>query len=478
MTRKHLARVCLALAPFVWGCSTYDLEGMSMESPTDQILVGDTTRLSIMAHDGSVPVVVWTSSDSAIATVDDLGVVTGKGAGWVRIAARTADYRMEVSLLVLETAGPFTSIETGVNHSCALAEDGSAWCWGRNEHGQIGTPFSPDRCFFTRDQFLFCAAGAIPVETDLRFTEIAAGYYHNCGLTAAGTAHCWGLNDQGQLGDGGNSTRPRPVNVVGDHIFKSLTSGGRTTCGITVDDALLCWGSVIHADAEAAEGLTTPTRVAAEHQFAIATTSGFHTCGVTLAGATYCWGGNTAGELGVEQVDSICGPFQCTPEPQGVVGVPPFTDLALGRVFSCGLTASGVVHCWGGNDHGQLGDGTRTGRWEPMPVAGGHAFGRLSADARRACGVDGDGFVFCWGRDAGDFGNGGEGEIEVDQPTLAAGGLTFSEMAVGFEGLCGIDRSGVAWCWGPNIDGALGNGRAQRFPVVSAPVRVIRHPDV
>ncbi|HUF76303.1 MAG TPA: hypothetical protein VMM35_08495, partial [Longimicrobiales bacterium] len=93
-------------------------------------------------------------------------------------------------------------------------------------------------------------------------------------------------------------------------------------------------------------------------------------------------------------------------------------------------------------------------------------------------GVDGDGFAYCWGRDAGDFGNGGEGEIEVDQPILAAGGLTFSHMAVGFKGLCGIDRSGVAWCWGPNIDGALGNGRTQRFPVVSTPVRVIRHPDV
>jgi len=480
MTSKHVARACLALAPLVWACSTYDLEGMAIESPANLIVVGDMTSLSIVARDGSVPsasAVAWASSDSAIATVDELGVVTGKGPGWVRIEARTADYRLEMLLLVLETAGPFTSIETGVNHSCALAGDGTAWCWGRNTYGQVGTPYSPDRCYFTKDEFLGCAAGAIPVETDLRFTEIAVGFYHNCGLTSAGTAHCWGLNDQGQLGDGGTDTRPRPVDVTGDQVFKSLTAGGRTTCGITLDDALLCWGDVRHADAASAEGLTTPTRVAAEHQFAVATTSGYHTCGVTPAAATYCWGSNTFGQLGVARVDSICGPFQCTPVPQEVVSAPPFTDLALSRAFSCGLTADGAAHCWGGNEHGQLGDGTRTDRWDPLPVIGGHAFARLGADGDRACGVDGEGLVHCWGRDPGGFGNGGEDEIETDQPTLAAGGLTFSLMAVGFEGFCGVDRSGVAWCWGPNLDGALGNGRTQRFPVVSAPVRVVRHPE-
>jgi alpha-tubulin suppressor-like RCC1 family protein len=474
VTRKAVARACLALAPFVWGCSTYDLEGMSIESATDLIVVGDTTTMSIVAHDGSVPIAVWTSSDQTIATVDELGVVTGRAAGWVRIGARTADYTMEIPLLVLATAGPFTSIATGVNHSCSLAEDGSAWCWGRNEDGQVGTPFSPDRCYFTRADFLLCAAGAIPVETDLRFTEIAAGFYHNCGLTAAGTVHCWGLNDEGQLGDGGTIRRPRPVDVLGDHVFRSLTAGGRTTCGVTVDDALYCWGSVFLPDAASPEGLTTPTRVSAEHEFAVAATSGYHTCGVTPTATTFCWGDNSFGQLGVEEVDSICG-RQCTPEAQEVVGATQFTDLALGRAFSCGLTAGGAVQCWGGNDQGQLGDGTRTHRWEAMPVAGGHAFERLSAGHARVCGVDGDGLVHCWGRDVGDFGNGGEDDTVADLPTLAADGLTFSEMAIGFDGSCGIARSGIAWCWGPNIDGALGNGRTAPR-TVSVPVRVIRHP--
>jgi alpha-tubulin suppressor-like RCC1 family protein len=284
------------------------------------------------------------------------------------------------------------------------------------------------------------------------------------------------LNDRGQLGDNGTETRPTPTPVAGAHVFKSLTAGGRTTCGITVDDALLCWGGgLFRVNGASPDELTTPTHVAAERQFALAETSGYHTCGVTPGGATYCWGDNTHGQLGVAAVDSICGSFPCTREPQEVASTPPFVDLALGGDFSCGLTAGGVAHCWGGNAHGQLGDGTRTDRWEVMPVAGGRSFTRLDAGQQYACGVDGAGLLYCWGRDPSGFGNGGD-RVEVDEPVPGASGLTFTEIAIGLSTQCGVAHSGVTWCWGSNLDGAVGNGRSQRIGLVTTPMRVIRHP--
>jgi alpha-tubulin suppressor-like RCC1 family protein len=474
---KRMVRATLVLALFVTACSTYDVEGLALVAPLNSIVVGDTVSLSVVTLAGVVrPAsgVSWTSSDETIATVDEGGLVRGTGPGSVLLEARTQGYTLEVLLLVLETAGPFVSTAAGADHSCALAEDGTAWCWGRNQYGQLGTSEAPDRCPIPGGGTLFCAAGAIPVASE-RFAELAVGSFHNCGLSSTGIAGCWGLNDRGQLGDGGTASGPTPLPVAGENIFQSLTAGAQTTCGIRADDALICWGAgPFRVDGVTIDTLTTPSQVAEEHRFAVVATTGGHTCGVTTAGATYCWGLNDRGQLGVESVDSICGSAACTLEPQEVVSPPPFVELALGDGFSCGLTADGTAHCWGANDQGQLGDGTFTDRWAVGPVTGGHVFSRLATGSNHACGIDAEARLLCWGRDLSGFGT-GEDPIDTDRPTPAAPGLAFTEMGIGFDSQCGVAVSGITWCWGGNLDGAVGNGRPQSA-TVTTPERVIRHP--
>ncbi len=470
-------RACLTVAPLVCVCACFEVEGLAIESRLDAIVVGDTVSLSVVPRYDTPPPgsVLWTTSDSAIATVDELGVVTGTGPGSVQIQAEAGKYVLRIVLQVWATAGPFVALGGGVDHTCALADDGGAWCWGSNLYGQLGTFVPPDRCFFTRQDFVPCSAGALPAAVGVHFTDLAVGHYHTCGLSAGGTAYCWGWNDQGQLGLSQLGIRPKPTPVDGDAVFESLTAGGRTTCGITADGDLLCWGGgLFPVDGPPGE-LTTPTQVAAEHRFALAATSGRHTCGVTPSGATWCWGFHDHGQLGVESVDSTCGSAPCTRHPREVASAPTFTALALGDDFSCGLAADGAAWCWGGNARGQLGDGTRADRWEPMPVAGGHAFTRLAAGRSHACGVDGDGLLYCWGSDPAGFGNGGE-TAEVDLPVPAAGGLTFTVIGIGYATQCGVDPSGVTLCWGQNVFGTLGSGRTQRSGIDTTPERVIRHP--
>ena len=74
------------------------------------------------------------------------------------------------------------------------------------------------------------------------FTAIAAGNGHNCGLTSAGAAFCWGGNDYGQLGDGTTTNQTTPVAVMGGLIFTSVTAGGSHSCGLTSVGAAYCWG--------------------------------------------------------------------------------------------------------------------------------------------------------------------------------------------------------------------------------------------
>jgi alpha-tubulin suppressor-like RCC1 family protein len=125
----------------------------------------------------------------------------------------------------------FTAIAAGDRHSCAIAEDGAAWCWGRGTEGQLGTG-DTDGSSLPR-----------PVAGGLRFVALSAGAAHTCGVTVDGAAHCWGERRYGRLGDGlalGTALEPSPV--AGGLRFRALAAGVLNSCGVTVDDAVYCWG--------------------------------------------------------------------------------------------------------------------------------------------------------------------------------------------------------------------------------------------
>jgi len=101
------------------------------------------------------------------------------------------------------TAGGYawgSPIPRALDHTCGLTSTGTGYCWGSNLHGAIGDPTSAER-----------ALSPVPISGGLAFTALTAGVFHTCGLTAAGTAYCWGYNASGQLGDGTTSNRSSPV---------------------------------------------------------------------------------------------------------------------------------------------------------------------------------------------------------------------------------------------------------------------------
>lgn len=94
-------------------------------------------------------------------------------------------------------------VVAGGNHTCAIDSQRRAWCWGDNSKGQIGGEmFNAD----TPDPF------RVSVLTDI--LTMSAGFNHTCAVRTNGVAHCWGANDLGQLGDGTNIDRNKPVMVL------------------------------------------------------------------------------------------------------------------------------------------------------------------------------------------------------------------------------------------------------------------------
>ncbi len=217
--------------------------------------------------------------------------LTGTGAVW---CWRFGTYGLEEPTQVVGLGGEvtFTALAGGGFHTCVLTGLGAAYCWGWNRNGELGSG-APDT---------LAHSTPVAVRGGLAFTTLAAGDSHTCGVTSAGAAYCWGSNEFGQLGNGTTSYPgiASPVPVLGGLRFTTLAAGPAHTCGLTRDGAAYCWGD--NWSGELGAGLsrdtsTTPVLVAGGLRFIGITAGGSHTCGVVSGGAAYCWGAN-GGQLG------------------------------------------------------------------------------------------------------------------------------------------------------------------------------------
>ena len=289
--------------------------------------------------------------------------------------------------------------------------------------------------------------------TPIRFGSLSPGEYHTCGLTLAGLAYCWGAAPA--IGDGTQyAYRFTPTQVVGGRTFASLSAGGSHTCGVTPGGLAYCWGW--NGGFQLGDGTQTdrptPTAVGGGLTFASVTAGLTHTCALTKTGAAYCWGSNYTGQLGDGTSTT-----RSSPVPAG--GGLTFASLSAGAYHTCGLVA-GEAYCWGANDHGQLGGGTAGNQTvtTPVKVAGGLSFTSLSAGGDATCGLTAGGVAYCWGGNF--YGAVGDGSTTYRaSPVPVGGGLTFANLSVSdFSHACGVTLGGVAYCWGLNTDGQLGDG--------------------
>lgn len=111
----------------------------------------------------------------------------------------------------------------------------------------------------------------------------------------------------------------------------------------------------------------------------------------------------------------MCGPsydpYPCSTVPLAVPGGPRYSDIVAGGFSTCALTSGGEAHCWGANWNGILGIGsTEDNVWSPAAVMGGLRFVELAAGQRHICGLTREGELYCWGDN--DFGQLGDGTRE------------------------------------------------------------------
>ncbi|HEU5259982.1 MAG TPA: hypothetical protein VFU41_01020 [Gemmatimonadales bacterium] len=266
----------VAGAAYCWG-------GLSFNSP-DTALVGYMPRR--LAGHLTFTSITGGSAEACGITADGRGYCWGNG-GDARPVAGGLTFR---SL----SAGRRDAVNPGNEHACGVAVDGSAWCWGAHDAGQLGTEATLPTCFNGEIGHDYpCSNTPVRVAGGLALMTISAGGKHTCALAADGAAYCWGDNTWGQLGDDATVSRAAPAPVRGVPPLASLAAGRDHTCGLTGRGEAFCWGrndgGQLGSGSRDAVPHSVPTPVAGSVAFASLDAAGW-TCALTPAGDAYCWG--------------------------------------------------------------------------------------------------------------------------------------------------------------------------------------------
>jgi alpha-tubulin suppressor-like RCC1 family protein len=371
--------------------------------------------------------------------LDDGPGVPGRPAGYL------------VPTLVSSTL-PFNTLESSEKHTCGVVSDGTTYCWGLNEYGELGSTGAMETCDLVSVARNSCTGTPQQVNTALKFVALSGSTGHGltCGLTAQGEAHCWGFGLWGQLGNGELSNSSTPVAVAGGLQFASIRvgSGGAGVCGLTATSDLYCWGSLglLYANGQRTEQSSIPQLVNSALGFISFDLGELHACGVSASGQAYCWGSNWYGQLGIGSRGS-----ERVPIPTEVVGGHVFRSIVTGSNQSCALTETGEAYCWGSsNNIGSPASGYVT---TPQSVVGGHNFLELSAGFLHTCGLTTDGAAYCWGQNY--FGALGDG-TQQHRTTPVKVQINQKFISLSHRATCGLTDKGQAYCWGSNAFGQVG----------------------
>jgi alpha-tubulin suppressor-like RCC1 family protein len=330
---------------------------------------------------------------------------------------------------------PAAQVAAGRSASCARLVDGSVWCWGNNSNGELGVGTQLDRL----------APNPVSLGSETAI-DVEVGAFHVCIRRASdGAAMCWGSNRVSEVGDPTATEVLVPELVPGTAGMQHISVGHRHTCGVSSTGSVQCWGK--GEDGQLGQGNTTTATVTTATGIAGATaiTAGGRSSCAIVAGVVRCWGYNEYGQLGNGNYSNVAAP--------GMIAVSNAVDVALGSAGGCALGDTGLVQCWGIL---AAGDGTFSSSTlaQPSMVTSATA---LAVGFYHVCAIV-DGAVQCWGdNEFGELGRGTRDVVSV--PTAVTLPGVAAEVEVGSSHACArLSNTGDVYCWGHNAYGQLGIG--------------------
>jgi alpha-tubulin suppressor-like RCC1 family protein len=291
-------------------------------------------------------------------------------------------------------------------------------------------------------------------------------------LESNGTVWAFGEGAVGQLGDGlHEASRETAVRVHFPAGVKIVAIGEAESEGFAIDSTGQGWawgqgGEGSLCLGEKAMNRTTPTKVPGITDATAVQGGAHHVLWLLKGGTLDACGSNTQGELGV--ATSV----RKSTSPLPVPGLSGVVEISAGQLTSCARTSAGAVYDWGGDAHGQVGNGVEeTSVFEPFHVTLPGRASAISCGGNKA--IDGhtlaivEGIVYGWGEDSyGQLGD--DSTANKLLPARATETHSLGLVAVVASGACslGLTATGDVYAWGSNEGDALGTAEDLRMSVI------------
>jgi alpha-tubulin suppressor-like RCC1 family protein len=218
-------------------------------------------------------------------------------------------------------------------------------------------------------------------------------------------------------------------------------------------------------DADGANGSANVSVTSIEFEWIWVTSGTDHSCGIALGGRTFCWGSNGDDQIGSGTAAEI------VDAPAEVSGDHRFEFVSAGSVHTCGVLLSGGAMCWGSRsqDEGILGNGSLGGSPTPVAVTHSGSFQQLAAGTDYTCALSSDGVAYCWGWNwAGTLGDGSDPTVvdEATTPVQVSTPARFNTIDAGVSHVCGVTANWETYCWGGSGAGEIGDGQVRDWALV------------
>jgi alpha-tubulin suppressor-like RCC1 family protein len=300
-----------------------------------------------------------------------------------------------------------------------------------------------------------------------------SGLWYLISRTATTIAYAWGTNNNlGWLGDGTTTNKSSPVTVVGGFTDWSEI---RLGMGLRADGTIWTWGGTSPNVGQNGDGTTlnrsSPVSIVGGFTDWISINSARTTrfrVALRSSGTIWAWGGNDTGQLGDGTTSARSSPVSVVGGITDWVQITGNVTGSNGTVLA--LRSNGSIWAWGNNNAGQLGDGTTTNKSSPVSVVGGFTWLSVSSGGSHNLAIRNNNTLWAWGVNSGGV-LGDNTTSNRSSPVAVVGGFTdWIFASAGETNSAGIRSNGTLWTWGQNVFGQLGDNTASSR---SSPVSVV-----
>ncbi len=376
-----------------------------------------------------------------------------------------------------DIGGDVAIVDSFHEHTCAVRTDGKMLCWGRNNNGQLGLGTTTSTGASTPN-----SQGVIPLPESV--VGISGGDRFTCAIFESGRVRCWGLGQQGRIGQTLHVGHKERVDSLGPvplgQDVKAFNAAENSTCAILADDSMKCFGSswkgrlgIPNETIAYGESSANPPSASPGVQIGFTPKTAFgalSSCAVSNTGAVKCWGNGSYSVNGQGNTSDI----GVTDHPSDHAAIP-FSQAAIqadshGKV-ACAVFDNNTVQCWGDGSKENLGYGNldSIGDDETADTAGAVSVGapvtQVAVGASHTCVLTTAKEVKCWGKgDLGQLGQASTATVGDDELPSTTSSFTLGVsspialLAAGSNFTCALHENGQVKCWGDNQYGQLGIG--------------------